>query len=32
VIMLGAVGIDAGRRRQRLLIHQARRRPPGRNT
>ena len=31
VIMLGAVGIDAGRRRQRLLIHQARRRPPGRN-
>jgi hypothetical protein len=31
VIMLGAVGIDAGRRRQRLLMHQARRRPPGRN-
>jgi hypothetical protein len=31
VIMLGAVGIDAGRRRRRLLIDQARRRPPGRN-
>jgi hypothetical protein len=31
VIMLGAVGIDAGRRRQRLLIRQARKRPPGRS-
>jgi hypothetical protein len=32
VIMLGAVGIDAGRRRQRLLIRQAMKRPRGRST
>lgn len=32
VVMLGAVGIDARRRRQSLLLRQARRRPPGRST
>jgi hypothetical protein len=32
VVMLGAVGIDARRRRRALLIRQARRRPPGRST
>ncbi len=32
VVMLGAVGIDARRRRQALLIRQARQRPPGRST
>lgn len=31
VILLGAVGIDAGRRRQRLLILLARKRPPERS-
>jgi hypothetical protein len=31
VIMLGAVGIDANRRRRRLLIRQARKRPPERS-
>ena len=32
VVMLGAVGIDARRRRQALLIRQARQQPPGRST
>ncbi len=32
MVMLGAVGIDASRRRQALLVRQARRRPPGRST
>jgi hypothetical protein len=32
VVMLGAVGIDASRRRRALLVRQASRRPPGRST
>lgn len=32
VVLLGAVGIDAGRRRKALLISRARLRPPGRST
>ena len=32
VVMLGAVGIDARRRRRDLLIRRARQRPPGRST
>jgi hypothetical protein len=32
VVILGAVGIDARRRRRALLIQRARRRPPGRST
>ena len=32
LVMLGAIHVDARRRRERLLIQQARRRPPGRST